>query len=104
MLLFLLQTHVCVLQTTLDLLERGYAVHVLADGASSRKNSDRFLAFERMRQSGAFITTSESLLFQLMGDARHPVFKDISSLVKGHAPETGLTKARKETDEEASRL
>ena len=94
----------CVLQTTLDLLEKGISVHVLADGTSSRKNSDRLTAFERLRQSGAFITTSESVLFQLMADSKYPGFKDISHLVKGQAPETGLNKARKENDEEASRL
>jgi isochorismate hydrolase len=70
-----IEAHVCVLQTALDLLEKGYDVHVLADGVSSQRPSDRFTALERMKQSGAFITTSESAVFQLMTSANHPAFK-----------------------------
>merc|ERR1739841_259983 len=54
--IFGLETHVCVQQTVLDLLQRGYQVHVLADGVSSQRPTDREVAIERMRQSGAFIT------------------------------------------------
>lgn len=60
-----LQSHICVLQSTLDFLERGYDVHVLADGVSSCNKEEVPFALARMRQAGAQITTSESLLFQL---------------------------------------
>lgn len=70
-----IEAHVCVLQTALDLIENNYEVHVIADGVSSQRPSDRFSALERMRQSGAFVTTSESAVFQLMTSANHPAFK-----------------------------
>ena len=57
------------LQSTLDLLECGYDVHVLADGVSSCNKEEVPWALERMRQAGAQITTSESMLFQLQGNA-----------------------------------
>ena len=57
------------LQSTLDLLERGYDVHILADGVSSCNKEEVPWALERMRQAGAQITTSESMLFQLQGNA-----------------------------------
>lgn len=62
------QSHVCVLQSTLDLLEHGYDVHVLADGVSSCNKEEVPWALKRMRQAGAQITTSESMLFQLQGN------------------------------------
>ena len=46
--------------------------------------------FQRMRQSGAFITTSESVLFMLMGDSKFPNFRDVQALVKTAAPDSGL--------------
>jgi len=89
--LFGIEAHVCVLQTALELLERGFEVHVLSDGTSSTRSSDRFVAFERMRQSGVFITSSESILFQLMETSKHPNFKQISSeLLKEKRPESGI--------------
>lgn len=43
-----------------------------------------------MRQSGAFISTSESVLFELLGDSKHPNFKEIQPLIKTSAPDSGL--------------
>eukprot|EP01063_Lacrimia_lanifica_P019814 TRINITY_DN27226_c0_g1_i1.p1 TRINITY_DN27226_c0_g1~~TRINITY_DN27226_c0_g1_i1.p1 ORF type:complete len:209 (+),score=85.42 TRINITY_DN27226_c0_g1_i1:63-689(+) len=80
--LFGIEGHVCVQQTSLDLLDRGYNVHCVADGISSSRAYDRNVALTRMAQAGAFTTTSESLLFELLRDKNHAQFKAISAIVK----------------------
>jgi len=71
-----------VLQTTLDLLAMGIDVTVIVDGVSSQRTVDRTVALERMAKLGAVLSTSESTLFQLLGDAKHPRFKAVSKLVQ----------------------
>jgi hypothetical protein len=77
-----LETHDCVLQTCLDLLESGFSVAVVEDAVGSRRPVDRRVALERMRQEGARITTVESLLFELIRRAGSDTFRQISRLVK----------------------
>lgn len=77
-----IEAHVCVLQTTLDLLESGYEVHIVVDAVSSQRSTDRAAGLHRAAQSGAFLVTSEMALFQLMQDAKAEKFKDISKLVQ----------------------
>lgn len=77
-----IETHVCVLQTTLDLLEQGYQPVVVEDCTSSRNPEDKRVAIERMRQEGALITTSESILFEMTRISGTNQFKSISKLVK----------------------
>ena len=77
-----IEAHVCVLQTVLDLVEKGYKPVVLADCISSRNPDDQAVAIERMHSEGAVITTSESLLFELTVEAGTQQFKSISRLVK----------------------
>lgn len=77
-----IETHVCVLQTCIDLLESGYRPVVVHDCVSSRKAADKTVAIERMRQEGATITGAESLLFELKETAGDETFKAISKLVK----------------------
>ena len=77
-----IESHVCVLQTCLDLLEAGYIPVVPEDCVSSRKLSDKTVAIERMRQEGARITTLESILFELTQCAGTDTFKSISKIVK----------------------
>ncbi|KAF6288237.1 isochorismatase domain containing 2 [Rhinolophus ferrumequinum] len=76
--------------TTLDLLDRGLQVHVVVDACTSRSQVDRLVALARMRQSGAFLSTSEGLILQLVGDAAHPQFKEIQKIIKEPAPDSGL--------------
>jgi hypothetical protein len=77
-----IETHVCVLQTALDLLEEGFSVVIVTDCVSSRKQKDKDTAIQRLIQAGVVPTTYESLLFELTANAKHPVFKEISKLVK----------------------
>lgn len=80
--LFGIETHVCVLQTCIDLIESGYQPIIVADCVGSRKPYDKEIALERMRQEGAIITTKESLLFELQRVSGTDRFKAISKLVK----------------------
>ena len=61
--IFGIESHVCVLKTVLEAISRGYEVHVVADAVSSRTSDNRSIALERMRQSGAFIVSTEMILF-----------------------------------------
>ncbi|KAF0310048.1 Isochorismatase domain-containing protein 1 [Amphibalanus amphitrite] len=86
------EAHVCVEQTATELVQRGYTVHIVADGVSSRSQEDRLLALQRLRQIGCFISTSESIIFKLLGDKNHPKFAEVRGLVKQTSPDTGLAK------------
>ncbi len=77
-----LESHVCVLQSALDFLERGQRVFVVGDAISSRFKRDEDAALERMRGAGAVITTSESALLELLGSADAPEFRSILKLIK----------------------
>ncbi|HVI40287.1 MAG TPA: hydrolase [Anaerovoracaceae bacterium] len=77
-----IEAHVCVQQTVIDLLERGYTVFVANDCISSRSNTDKKYSQRRMGDAGAVGTTYESILFELCGGAKEPGFKQISALVK----------------------
>lgn len=83
-----IETHICITQTTLDLLALGHRVYVLADGVSSVNPEERGVALARLRDAGAIVTTSESILFEILGDAKHEAFKAISGLVKETKEET----------------
>ncbi|CAC5357922.1 Isochorismatase domain-containing protein 2A,Isochorismatase domain-containing protein 2,Isochorismatase domain-containing protein 1 [Mytilus coruscus] len=90
--LFGIETHVCVQQTVIDLLNKNNEVHIVADACSSRSQTDRVFALERFRHMGATVTTSEAVLLQLIGDTNHPQFKAIQNLIMKSAPDTGLVK------------
>ncbi len=77
-----IETHICVTQTALDLLSMGHKVYVLADGVSSCNAGERPIALARLAREGCTVTTSESILFELVGDAGSKYFKAIAGLVK----------------------
>ena len=76
------ETHICVLQTALGLIAAGRRVAVVADAVGSRRAESKRLGLARMEKAGADIVTTEMVLFEWVGDARHPQFKAISALVK----------------------
>ena len=76
------ETHVCVQQTVLDLIENGFQSNVAADATSSRKTKDYEFALARMRHHGAEVTTSEAILFELMNVCGTDTFKQVSKIVK----------------------
>ena len=77
-----IETHVCVLQTCLDLLEEGFQPVLVTDCVTSREQYNSVMAIERLIQAGVIPTTYESLLFELTRNAKDPNFKVISALVK----------------------
>jgi nicotinamidase-related amidase len=77
-----METHVCVLQTVLQLLEAGYIVHVVADAVMSRKKENWRIALGIAQQAGAVITSTETVLFQLLRVAGSEEFKKLSKLVR----------------------
>ncbi|MEQ1529139.1 MAG: isochorismatase family protein, partial [Methylococcales bacterium] len=76
------ESHVCILQTAVELLQLGYQVHVLEDAVCSRKPEHKFYALKRMQQQGVIISNYESVLFECLRDANHPNFKTISNFLR----------------------
>lgn len=76
------EAHVCVLQTALALRARGRAVALVADACGSRRGANQRAALERARDHGADVMTTEMVLFEWLGSATHPAFRDVLALVK----------------------
>ena len=77
-----METHVCVFQTTRDLVAMGYEVHVCADAVSSRTEEHRRVGLELCREVGAIVTTAETAIFDLLHEAATPEFRKVAPLVK----------------------
>jgi nicotinamidase-related amidase len=76
-----IETHVCVSQTVHDLLECGIEVYVPADAVGSRHGIDYERGLERLQRAGAVVTTVEAALFELLGRAGTPEFKEVQRLI-----------------------
>ena len=76
------ETHICVMQTTLDLLREGYRVAVVADAIGARGKLDHEIGIRRMEQSGALLVTAEMLLYELLGRSDGEAFKKLLPLIK----------------------
>jgi nicotinamidase-related amidase len=76
------EAHICVLQTALGLLEAGRRVCVVADAVGSRRSENRAAGLARMAAHGAEIVTTEMVVFEWLGTARHPRFREAVKLIK----------------------
>lgn len=77
-----METHVCVLQTVMEMLDEGFNVHIVKDAVMSRSGDNRQTAIEAMVQAGAIPTSTEAAVFQLLKIAGTDSFKKLSRLVK----------------------
>ncbi len=77
-----IEAHVCVLMSTLDLIALGYTVQVAADAVTSRTQANWRLAMDQLRQAGAVVTATESVLFQLLRQADTDEFRDLARLIR----------------------
>ena len=76
------EAHVCVLQTVFGLIEAGKSVFVVADAVGSRTPANKALALDRMARAGAEIVSTEMVIFEWLGTAGHPHFREVSRLIK----------------------
>lgn len=77
-----IETHICIYQTAIDLLARGFNVNVIADAVSSRMLDNKQIALSRLSAEGANISSVEMALFELLRTAEHPKFRQIAKLIK----------------------
>ncbi len=77
-----LETHVCIQQTALDLISKGYGVFIAVDAIGSRNEFDHEIALRRLESSGVILTTTESIIFEWCGTSDREEFKAISNLIK----------------------
>lgn len=77
-----METHVCVLQTSRDLILSGYDIHIAKDAVASRTRDNYENALELMREMGGVISNTETLVFDLLKKSGTPEFKSISKLIK----------------------
>lgn len=77
-----METHICVLQTALGALNQGLIIHVAADAVSSRTELNWKLGLDRMRDAGAVISSTEMMIYELLGKSGSPEFKEMLKYLK----------------------
>ena len=77
-----IETHVCIYQTAIDLLRKGFNVNLIADAVSSRTSQNKQIAINKMNAEKINISCTEMALFELLKTAEHPQFKQIAKLIK----------------------
>ena len=84
-----IESHICVTQSALDLRDAGHKVYVIADGVSSCNPEEVGVALDRLRsEPGITVTSSESWMYECVGDAAHSGFKGLIGVVKGSLDDT----------------
>ena len=83
------ETHVCVNQTVLDLLDAGTEVQVAEDAVGSRTEENKLVGLRKMERAGAVLTSVETALFELLGRAGTDEFKRVQRLILDYAPNPG---------------
>lgn len=77
-----METHICVYQSTIGLLDLGYDVHIISDAVSSRTIENKKIGLEMMKSAGAHLTGTETVLFELLQVAEGDKFKEVLQIVK----------------------
>ncbi|MDD9823580.1 MAG: isochorismatase family protein [Gammaproteobacteria bacterium] len=77
-----METHICVLQTALELQRDGWTCFVMSDATCSRQRDHYGFALERLRYAGVAVAETESAIFEWLRDAAHPAFKEMSALIQ----------------------
>ncbi len=80
--IFGIETHICVLQSAIDLLNAGFEVFIVQDCCCSRNEENKNAAIRRLIHAGCQILTTEMILFELLEGSKHPNFKEIQALIK----------------------
>jgi nicotinamidase-related amidase len=78
-----MESHICVMQTSLAALREGYLVHVASDAVSSRTEWNWKIGLERMRAAGAVISSTEMMIYELMRSSSSAAFKELLPHLKG---------------------
>ena len=77
-----IETHICVYQSSVDLLDLDYEVHVVTDAVSSRTPENRQVGLDKIKDAGGFLTSTETAIFELLKVAEGQKFKEILKIVK----------------------
>ena len=80
--IFGIETHICVLQTAMDLLNEGYEVFLVQNACGSRNEENKQVALRRLIHAGVQIVTTEMVIFELLESSKHPNFKEVQALIK----------------------
>ncbi|MEI7684742.1 MAG: hydrolase [Planctomycetota bacterium] len=85
-----IETHVCILNTALDLLAESFWVYLPVDAVGSRFAIDHETALRRLEGAGCILTTTETIAFEWLGGANHPKFKETSQLIQTRMAQSNL--------------